>query len=202
MGVDALKGPNVLSAMLPSIVMRVLAALLVFAPLVRAQSTSVASTTVILVRHAEKAAEPAADPPLTADGAARAVALVALVRDAGVSAIISTRFQRTLQTAAPAAAALRVPVEIVEARAPNHARMVADSLLVRHRGQTVLVVGHSNTVPAIVAALGAPQPAEICDPDYDNVYVVTVPATGAASVVRMHFGAPAGGNVSCAAMKR
>jgi broad specificity phosphatase PhoE len=159
-----------------------------------------ASTTVILVRHAEKAAEPAADPPLTAAGARRAEALVELVKDAGVNAIYSTQFARTRQTAAPLAEKLGIPVEILDARAPSHPRMVADSVLSKHRGQTVLVVGHSNTVPAIVAALGAPQPAEICDADYDNVFVVTVPAVGAASVVRMHFGAPAGG-VSCAAAK-
>jgi hypothetical protein len=55
----------------------------------------------------------------------------------------------------------------------------------------VLVAGHSNTVPAIVGALGAPQPAEICDAGYDNAFVVTVPASGPASVVRLHYGVKA-----------
>ena len=63
-------------------------------------------TVVLLVRHAEKAAQPAQDPPLTDAGSARARALVAVARDAGVSAIITTQFLRTKNTAEPTATAL------------------------------------------------------------------------------------------------
>ena len=172
-------------------VIRAFAALLVFAPVVaRAQGAAVGSTTIIIVRHAEKAAEPAADPPLTTAGAARADALTAFVRDAGVRAIISTQFARTRFTVAPAASALGLPVEILDARLTP--RATADSLLTKHRGHTILVVGHSNTVPAIVEALGAPRPADICDAGYDNAFVVTVPASGTATVVRLHYGERAG----------
>jgi broad specificity phosphatase PhoE len=152
----------------------------------RAQSATPGSTTIILVRHAEKAAEPSADPPLTAIGAARADALGDFVKDAGVRAIVSTQFVRTRTTAAPVAARLGLELEILDARLT--ARATADSLLAKHRGQTVLVVGHSNTVPAIIEALGAPRPAEICDAGYDNAFIVTVPASGAATVLRVHFG--------------
>ena len=174
-----------------SVVFRTVAALFLLAPLARAQSPMAGSTTVILVRHAEKAAEPAADPPLTAAGAARANALAELVKDAGIKAIFSTQFVRTRSTAQPIATRLGLPVQIVDARAPGHARLVADSILKTHRGQTVLVVGHSNTVPEIVAALGAPQPAPICDDGYDSIFIVTVPTAGAPTVVRLHFGAAA-----------
>lgn len=163
--------------------LRALAALVLAAPAVTAQTT-----TVIVVRHAEKAAEPAADPPLTALGQARANALVDVVRDAGIQAIISTQFARTRGTVAPTAAKLGLSVETVDARLPQHPQLLADGLLATHRGQTVLVVGHSNTVPAIVAALGAPKPADICDAGYDNVFVVTVPVSGPATVVRLHYG--------------
>ncbi|MEP7002333.1 MAG: phosphoglycerate mutase family protein [bacterium] len=172
-------------------VIRALAALLVTAPVVAsAQGTAVGSTTIIVVRHAEKAAEPAADPPLTTAGATRADALTAFVRDAGVRAVISTQYARTRLTASPAATALGLPVETLDARLTP--RATADSLLAKHRGHTVLVVGHSNTVPAIVEALGAPRPADICDAGYDNAYVVTVPVSGAATVVRLHYGDRAG----------
>ena len=167
-------------------VARVAAALALLASAGRAQTT-----TVIVVRHAEKNAEPAADPELSTSGAARAQALADMVRSAHVQAVISTQFQRTRQTAAPTAGALGLSTEIVDARAPQHARLVADSILTRHRGQTVLVVGHSNTVPDIVAALGAPRPADICDAGYDNMFVVTVPASGPASVTQLHYGAKA-----------
>ena len=177
------------------IIVHAVAALIALAPLARAQSAPTASTTIILVRHAEKAAEPAADPQLASAGIARADALVELVKDAGITAVVSTQFQRTRLTAAPIAARLGLATEIIDARATP--RATADSILARHRGQTVLVVGHSNTVPAIVAALGAPQPPDICDAGYDNVFVVTVPATGAATVTRLHFGV-----VSAACLKK
>ena len=155
----------------------------------RGQAVPTTSTTIILVRHAEKAAEPAADPPLTAQGVARAEALVRLVKDAGISAVVSTQYARTRATGAPVSAVLAITPEVLDARlAPVATR---DSILARHRGQTVLLVGHSNTVPALVEAFGAPRPADICDSGYDNAYVVTVPPSGAASVVRLHFGEPA-----------
>jgi broad specificity phosphatase PhoE len=180
--------------------LRPLLALLLGATALPAQSPAAGGTTVLLVRHGEKAAEPAGDPPLTAVGAARAESLAELVKDAGVSAVISTGFARTRGTAAPSAARLGLTTEIVDARAPDHPRQVAEGILARHRGETVLVVGHSNTIPAIAAALGAPEPPALCDGDYDNLYIVTVPATGKARIVRARYGAPAR-DEKCGTMK-
>ena len=104
-------------------------------------------------------------------------------------AVISTQFVRTRTTATPAATRLGLAVDILDARLT--ARATADSLLARHRGHTVLVVGHSNTVPAIVEALGAPKPADICDAGYDNVFIVTMPVSGPTSVMRLHYGVKA-----------
>jgi broad specificity phosphatase PhoE len=150
------------------------------------------TTTIVVVRHAEKAAEPAADPPLTAIGEARAQALVEAVRGMPVTAIISTDFVRTRSTAAPLAARLGLAPEIVDARLRDHARLVAEGILARHRGETVLVVGHSNTVPDIVAALGATRPAPICDAEYDALFVVRVPPSGAPVAERRQYGAASG----------
>ncbi|MEP6617744.1 MAG: phosphoglycerate mutase family protein [bacterium] len=182
-------------------VVRSIIAALACAPLALAAQSAAAPTTVIVVRHAEKAAEPAADPPLNAAGKARADALVDLVKDAGITAIVSTQFQRTRQTAAPLAAKLGITTEIADARLPQHPRLVADSVLAKYRGKTVLVVGHSNTVAAIVAALGAPLPASVCDAEYDNAFVVTIPANGAATVTHLHYGAVSPPDASCRAMK-
>src|SRR4051812_32901322 len=123
-----------------------------------ASTLAAQTTTVILVRHGEKAAAPAADPPLTPEGEARARDLWAAVKDAGVSAIISTQFLRTKGTVQPTAAALGLTPEIIPAAGATHPQAVADAIK-KHAGHTVLVVGHSNTVPAIIAALGAPKPA-------------------------------------------
>ena len=173
-----------------SFVVRACVALVMFALPLAAQGAAAGSTTILVVRHAEKMADPAADPPLTSAGAARAETLADLLKDAGIRAVIATQFVRTRSTGEPTARKFGLVVESMDARAPMHMRMVADSILARHRGQTVLVVGHSNTVPGIVAAFGAPQPSPICDAEYDDLFVVTVPAIGAPSVVRLHYGTP------------
>ena len=158
------------------------------------------TTTVIVVRHAEKAAEPAADPALTAEGEARAKALVDVARDAGVSVVITTPFARTRGTAQPLAAALNITPEVVDARSRTHLQDVAAAIR-KHPGATILVVGHSNTVPGIIAALGAKQPPAICDAEYDNLYVVTIPAAGTPGVIHARYGEPSRVTAGCGAMK-
>ena len=157
------------------------------------------ATTVILVRHAEKAAEPANDPPLTKAGEMRARDLWSAIKDAGVSAVITTQYARTKATAQPTAAALHLTPEVVAASAATtHPQDVATAVR-KHVGQTVLVVGHSNTIPAIVEALGAARPAAICDPEYDNLFVVTIAPDGKVGLVRAKFGARTPTDASCAA---
>ena len=166
-----------------------LVSLVAFSASIQAQGAPAGVTTILIVRHAEKASEPAADPPLTAAGAARAELLAQLVADAGVRTVVSTQFVRSRSTATPTADRLGIPAEILDARLTP--RATADSLLARHRGQTVLLVGHSNTVPAIIEALGAPRPPDICDSGYDNLFVVTIPTQGPAASTHLHFGASA-----------
>lgn len=159
------------------------------------------ATTVILVRHAEKAATPADDPPLTAVGEQRARDLLDAIRDAGVNAVITTQYARTKATAQPTIAALSAPAEVVPATpGPTHPADVAAAVR-KHAGQTVLVVGHSNTIPAIVEALGAKRPPAICDPEYDNLYVVTIGPDGKAGVIRSKFGVRTPVDAGCATMK-
>jgi len=65
----------------------------------------------------------------------------------------------------------------------------------------VLVVGHSNTVPAIVEALGAKRPAAICDSRYDDMFVVTIAGDGKANAVHAKYGEPSPRDSTCAAMR-
>jgi broad specificity phosphatase PhoE len=158
-------------------------------------------TVVLLVRHAEKAAQPPQDPPLTGAGSVRAQALVGVARDAGVTAIITTQYERTRKTAEPTATALHITPEVVDAApAAQHAKAVADQIF-RHAGGTVLVVGHSNTVPAIVGALGAPRPRDLCDSEYDQLFVVVIGDTGSPRLIRSRYGAPSADDPACAAMQ-
>jgi broad specificity phosphatase PhoE len=146
-----------------------------------------APTTVILVRHADRGTEPANDPVITPAGQERAKRLVPVLKDAGVDAILTTQFQRTKLTAQPTAEALGITPETVAASGRDHPQAVARHIREKLAGRTVLVVGHSNTINAIAAALGAPHPGEIEDSVYDNLYIVTVLGEGKAKLIKARF---------------
>ena len=133
-----------------------------------------AQSRVFLVRHAERAdtasggpAMMATDPSLSDAGQARATALAAALKDAGIDMIFVTEYKRTQQTAAPVAKALGVTPIVVKAN--DTAALIAQ--LKQARGNA-LVVGHSNTVPDIIKGLGVTTPLSIADTDYDNLFIV------------------------------
>lgn len=105
----------------------------------------------VVVRHAEKLDDGTRDPALSADGRARAGAIAERLRHLPLESAWASQYRRTLQTAEPAARAHGVP--IVRYDAGEAPRALADRLRRAHAGGTVLVVGHSNTVPELVAAL-------------------------------------------------
>jgi broad specificity phosphatase PhoE len=156
-----------------------------------------ATTIVLLVRHAEKASETDADPGLSAAGQVRAEALAATLADAGVASVIVTQRRRTGATAAPLTALRRLVPDTVPlgGTVASHAASVAARIRERHLGHTVLVVGHSNTIPAIMAALGAPPMPDLCDDAYDGLFVLVLRNGVAGGLTRARFGAtsPAGG---------
>lgn len=150
-------------------------------------------TTIVVVRHAEKAGDDPRDPSLTADGELRARALLDVVDGAAVMAIYSTQYRRTRSTVAPLAERLGVPVlvrEIAPGGADAYAEALAREILTRNAGQSVVVVGHSNTVPQIVRALSGRAVAEMTEAEYDHLFVVVVPDGGEARLFRARFGAP------------
>ena len=158
---------------------------------------------IVLVRHAEKADEPRADPPLTEAGRARGEALAAVTTSAGIGAVIVTPYARTRETAAPVARAQGLtPVEIPVGRSvAAHVAAVTEAVRARPPGEAVLVVGHSNTIPAIVTALGGPPLADLCDNQYAVLYVLSVPATGPARLVTASYGAADPPDAGCPAMR-
>ena len=148
------------------------------------------ASTVILVRHAEKAAKPADDPPLTTDGKARAKDLAAAVADAHVSTVIATQFVRTQATAKPVADAVGKPTIVVPATADPkaHADSVAAKVRAAPAGSAVLVIGHSNTIPLIIAALGGPKMQDLCDAEYANMFVLEMSGGGSPRLIRGRYG--------------
>ena len=148
---------------------------------------AVAQPTIFLVRHAERAdtvpgTSPtmAADPDLSDAGRARADSLATALKDAKITAIYATEFKRTQQTAAPLAKVLGLTVTIVTSKS---APELIDHLK-KSKGN-VLVVGHSNTVPEIIKALGVTTPVTIGDNDFDNLFLVRVSSPPA--LLRLHY---------------
>jgi broad specificity phosphatase PhoE len=153
------------------------------------------STVVLIVRHAEKASD-ADDSPLTEAGVQRAQALAGAAQDAGVSAIYTTQFKRNRDTAQPLAKRLGVaPTEVpVNLQSPgDYGQRLAREIVEKHRGQTVLVIGHGNTITSIVEGLTGHNP-ELGDVQYSDLLVVTVPPAGTAGLIRAQYGAGAAGN--------
>lgn len=148
-----------------------------------------ANTTIILVRHAEKA-DTTSDPVLSAAGTARASALADSLAHSGIAGIIVTPLQRTRQTAQPLATRLGLDPIVVPVGGPvaDHATGVAALIRDRFAGKKVLVVGHSNTIPAIIRALGIADAVTIPDWEYDDMFVVKADAGGRVTLERSNFG--------------
>ena len=153
---------------------------------------SQATTTMIFVRHAEKLSAPEDDPGLSLAGQRRAAELARQLVDAdvvaGVDAIYSTPFRRTRGTAQPVADALDLPINVYD---PSDNEAVLATILKNHKGKIILVVGHSNTVPELIANSGASKnvPA-IHHDEFDNIYIISIPWFGKTKTIRLRFGDP------------
>jgi broad specificity phosphatase PhoE len=132
-------------------------------------STASAQPVVVIVRHAEKAANSGSDPDLTSAGRTRADALARILKDSGITAIFTTEFRRTQETAAPTATSAGVAPTVVAAK--DTAALVAK---LHQLNGNALVVGHGDTISNIIKALGINVPVSIPDEDYSELLIVTL----------------------------
>jgi phosphohistidine phosphatase SixA len=143
---------------------------------------------VFLVRHAERFNDSREDPPLTAEGKQRAKALADTLRDAGITAIITSQWTRAKDTAQPLADLLKITPEVIPTADPPHGYFQATANALRRlKDDTVLVVGHI-TVPSIIAELGGPQLPTICESVFSDLFLL-VPALGWDGLTRLRYGA-------------
>lgn len=164
-------------------------ALLLALGVVSCQRPQPNSTIVLIVRHAEKASD-AEDSPLTEAGVQRAQALVRVAEDAGVSAIYTTQFKRSRDTAQPLSDRLGVAVTEapVNLTAPgDYGKALARGILEKHSGQAVMVIGHGNTIASIIEGLSG-RAASIGEIKYHDLFVVTVSPSGPANVIKAQYG--------------
>jgi broad specificity phosphatase PhoE len=146
------------------------------------------TTLVLLARHAEKEISSIQDPPLSAEGEQRAQRLAQMfgrIKGVGkIDAIYVSDARRTQQTAAPLAERLGKQAIVVPAA---DTKGLASRVMREHDGETVLIIGHSNTVPALIHELGDIDVPPIGDDEYDTLYVLSIPSFGHASLLRMEY---------------
>ena len=153
---------------------------------------SQATTTIIFVRHAEKALDGSDDPSLSPAGQRRAAELTRQMVDAdvvaGVDALYATEYRRTRETIEPLARILDLDINEYDS---GDTEQVLETILKRHKGKIILVVGHSDTIPQLIANLGASKSVPpIADEEYDNIYLISIPWFGKTKTIRLRYGEP------------
>ena len=135
------------------------------------------TSTYILLRHAEKdtsvqgSTQMTADPPLSPKGLQRAASLPDVLKMYTPDAIYSTNYSRTKSTAAPLSAKWAKEVQTYD---PKKLNELAD-LLLAEKGKTIIVVGHSNTTPALANLLIKQNTYKSLDDSvYDQLWIITV----------------------------
>ena len=142
-------------------------------------SAVAASPIIFVVRHAEKLAD-GNDPDLSAAGQQRAEGLARIVKDAEITAIFTTEFKRTQETAAPTAKELHVSPTVIPA---DQIFALVEKL--RGLKGNGLVVGHGNTIPDLVKALGIATPVNIPENDYSELFFIIL--GDKPQLLRLHY---------------
>ena len=155
--------------------------LLAAPPALQAQDGDVV---VYLVRHSERAEDGSDDPPISQEGWARARMVTRLLQDSGITHIHSTDYQRTRQTATPTSGVTGVEIQSYDPRDLPAFAAVLKATPGRH-----LVVGHSNTTPQLVEALGGDSQGAIAEFEYDRLYILVI-SDEHVSTVLLRFGEP------------
>jgi phosphohistidine phosphatase SixA len=148
------------------------------------------TTVVVLVRHAESLTTAGGDPDLSTAGGERAAALGAFLADLFIAGKVDHLYaadtRRAQQTAAPVANQFGLPINLL---ASNDWPTLARRIRSDHRGQTVVVVGYSSTLPVVLQQL-AQAKIDVGEDEFDEIYVVVLPSPGEPRVLRLHYGAP------------
>ena len=142
-------------------------------------SAVAASPMIFVVRHAEKAAD-GNDPDLSAAGQQRAEGLARIVKDAEITAIFTTEFKRTQETAASTAKATQITPTIVPA---NDISGLVEKL--RSLKGNALIVAHGNTIPDLVKALGTEASVNIPENVYNELIVIIL--SDKPQLLRLHY---------------
>lgn len=141
-------------------------------------------TTFILVRHAEKT-DDGKDPDLSEQGEQRVVRLSDLLKNTSLAAVYSTKFKRTQNTVAGIAHSRNLVVTSYESLNTEELKKLSD----QNAGGTILIAGHSNTIPQIANLLiGRSQFAALPESEYGTILIIPVLEVGkTANVLTLHY---------------
>jgi broad specificity phosphatase PhoE len=147
---------------------------------------------MFLVRHGDTVREKGnPDVPLSEAGERRALALAALLKDSGINVIYTTGLQRTVKTAEPLAKLLsiepKLQPQLRPGTKPADIEKFANLLSAEHSQDIVLAVLHSNSVPALLKALGHPEAIKIPETEFDNLFVIIPRPNGIPTVLRLRY---------------
>jgi broad specificity phosphatase PhoE len=143
-----------------------------------------AARAVIVIRHAEKASDTEKDPELSLQGEDRAISLTRFLRHNKVDAIFTSELKRTKATASVLARQRSITPVVVNA---DDTKGLVAAIKALPEDAVVLVVGHSNTVPAILTELGVPDKITIRDDEYGRVFVVTPTKSGRSGLLEFGY---------------
>lgn len=150
-----------------------------------AQENEPALTTIVLVRHAEKANDGSQDPPLSEKGKERAEALAEMLGNTSIDAVFSSDYLRTRSTAMPLAEQKGLEVQLYD---PRRQDVLIEKLQKEYKGKTVVVIGHSNTIPFAVNALLEENRLQTLDEaEYEKVFVVSMAEDGSRSLLPLQL---------------
>lgn len=146
------------------------------------------ATVIIFVRHAEK--EPSGhDPNLSHAGLQRANDLQYVLESTAIAAIYATPYKRTRQTVEPLSAKKGIAITEYNPTMPN--KKLLDEIIAAHRGKTIVIAGHTNTIPEMLKTLTNNVFAiEIPESRYDNLFIATIAIDGATTVLPLKYGKP------------
>jgi len=139
-----------------------------------------AAPILFIVRHAEKASTGGKDSDLSVQGRKRADALAHILKDSQITSVFVTEFKRTQETAAPTAREAHVSPTVVPA---NDIGVLVEKL--RALNGNALVVGHGNTIPDLLKALGIATPVSIPEDDYTEIFAVLI--GNEPQLLRLHY---------------
>jgi broad specificity phosphatase PhoE len=148
------------------------------------QNSQRKSASFILIRHAEKILSSSNDPHLSTKGWQRANELVHIFKAVDIDAVYASPYRRSIDTAKPLAKAKQLGILNYN---PSELDSFAQKLLNTHMGETVIIVGHSNTTPQLINALSGTKYPNLDETEYDWVYFVDISPKGTPNVKKIQI---------------